>query len=132
MYHANCLCGTIKYEIRGEIKDIVCCHCSQCRKAQGSAFATNANVADENFHLISGKDSLTQYKESPTRSKFFCKHCGSPLFAKVDALPGKTRIRLGLIQEDITQKITGHIFTTSKANWETIPNDAPHYEQWKK
>ena len=37
MYKGGCLCGTVCFEIRGAIRNIVYCHCSQCRKAQGSA-----------------------------------------------------------------------------------------------
>lgn len=131
MYHGRCLCGAIKFKITGEIQNIVCCHCSECRRVQGSAFATNANVNNEDFQLISGQDNLSEYQNTPTKSKFFCKTCGSPIYAKFKDIPNKTRIRLGLIEEDISEKITGHIFVTSKANWETIPEDAPHYDEWK-
>lgn len=44
MYEGGCLCGEIRFEIHGEIRDVVCCHCSECRKAQGNAFATNSVV----------------------------------------------------------------------------------------
>lgn len=39
MIEGSCLCGGICYEYDGEIEEISVCHCSQCRKAQGSAFA---------------------------------------------------------------------------------------------
>ena len=38
-YTGSCLCGGLRYEIRGEIGDIVQCHCQRCRKANGTAFA---------------------------------------------------------------------------------------------
>ena len=40
MYTGGCLCGVVRFEITGGIDDIVYCHCSRCRKAQGSANAT--------------------------------------------------------------------------------------------
>ena len=48
-HSGSCLCGAIRYEIRGELGPIVLCHCAQCRKAQGSAFASNAAVKATDF-----------------------------------------------------------------------------------
>jgi hypothetical protein len=123
MYHGSCLCGKVEYQITGVISDLVMCHCSQCRRAQGSAFATNGNVLNEEFKMLSGADNLTEFKEGSGRSKFFCKTCGSPIFAKIATQPQYTRIRLGLIQEDVSEKIEKHIFVDSKANWDILPDD---------
>ena len=61
MYHGSCLCGEVTFSIENGINDIVCCHCSRCRKAQGSAFATNGNVDARNFKFVSGENNLSQY-----------------------------------------------------------------------
>ncbi|MDP2822502.1 MAG: hypothetical protein Q8O52_07460 [Sulfuritalea sp.] len=44
MIEGSCLCGGIRYQYDGEIEEISICHCSQCRKAQGSAFAAASPV----------------------------------------------------------------------------------------
>ena len=82
MYVGGCLCGRVRYQISGEVRDIVCCHCSKCRKAQGSAFATNGNVRADEFEFIAGEDELTGYQSSPGQAKYFCRHCGSPILSK--------------------------------------------------
>ena len=48
-YTGSCLCGEIQYQIDGEIGMIVQCHCQKCRKANGTAFATNAPIAKSAF-----------------------------------------------------------------------------------
>ena len=48
-YAGSCLCGAIRYEVRGEIGDVVQCHCQRCRKANGTAFATNAPIKSQTF-----------------------------------------------------------------------------------
>ena len=131
MYSGSCLCGKVKFEISGKINDIVYCHCSMCRKAQGSAFATNANVAKENFHFISGEDNLTAYEYTQDQYKFFCKTCGSPIMSKNRHHPDKVRIRLGTVESDITERPTAHIFVDSKANWEEITGSLPQYPEYK-
>ena len=117
MYKGSCLCGAVKFEITGSIRNIVYCHCSQCRKAQGSAFATNGIVANEYFQLLTGEDKLTGYESTPGQTKYFCKICGSPIISKTETKPDQVRIRLGAIEDDISERPVAHIFATSKANW---------------
>ena len=151
MYHGSCLCGKIKFTISGVIKDIVCCHCSLCRKAQGSAYATNANVEIKKFNFESGEDNLTAYNSSSARPeqtsfvkvilnepqrgsivqiKYFCKTCGSPIMSKNTSSPENIRIRLGTIESNIIERPTAHIFVSSKANWDDITNTLPQYEKY--
>ncbi|MCW9014065.1 MAG: GFA family protein [Gammaproteobacteria bacterium] len=128
MYKGSCLCGKVTFEIHEQIKNIVYCHCSLCRKAQGSAFAANGNVSRDGFSFKSGQQALTEYQASPGHSKFFCKHCGSPIMSTNSATPDKIRVRLGTIESDIKERPMAHIFASSKANWENICDDLPQYE----
>jgi hypothetical protein len=131
MYTGSCLCGKVRFEISGEIQNIIYCHCSQCRKAQGSAFATNGNVDAKRFKFMSGEDDLTGYESIPGQIKFFCKSCGSPIMSKNKSNPDNVRVRLGVIESDITERPMAHIFVTSKANWEDIAGDLPQYDTYE-
>jgi len=131
MYKGSCLCGEVCFEIAGEIQNIIYCHCSQCRKAQGSAFATNGNVDTDKFRFISGENELSAYESSVGQTKYFCKHCGSPIISKSLSSPDKVRVRLGTIESDIDERPTAHIFVTSKANWEQIDGDLPQYQSYE-
>jgi len=132
MYNGSCLCGAIKFTISGKIKNIVYCHCSLCRKAQGSAFATNGNVEVKNFNFLSGQDNLTTYQSSETQKKLFCKTCGSPIMSKNTQAPDMVRIRLGTIESDINEYPEAHIFVASKANREEIFDKIPQYDEYAK
>ncbi len=131
MYAGGCLCGSIRFEIEGPIRNIVYCHCSQCRKAQGSAFATNGIVMASDFKIISGQGELTAYESTPGQTKYFCKTCGSPLMSKSEATPDQVRVRLGTIESDIEERPMAHIFVTSKAGWEEISGDLPQFESFE-
>ena len=130
MYHGSCLCGKVTFTITNKINDIVNCHCSKCRKAQGTAFATNGNVATKDFTLLKGEDNLSSYPYSEIQTKFFCKTCGSPIISKNTLNPETVRIRLGTIESDINEHAEAHIFVTSKANWDEITDDLPQYENY--
>jgi hypothetical protein len=127
MYQGSCLCGQVRFEIDGAIRNIVYCHCSQCRKAQGSAFATNGIVSTTAFKLTAGQDRLTGYESSPGQHKYFCRTCGSPILSRNTASPDQVRIRLGSLDSAITERPQAHIFATSKAEWEDICGDLPQY-----
>lgn len=131
MYKGSCLCGKIKFTVNNSIANIIYCHCSQCRKAQGSAFATNANVKASDFRFISGEDNLTAFPSTKNQTKYFCKTCGSPIMSKNTSTPEKIRIRLGTIESDITERPGAHIFVSSKANWEMISGELPQYDEYE-
>ena len=131
MYQGSCLCGAISFEITGPIKSIVCCHCSQCRKAQGTAFATNGIVASKHFRILTGEQFLSAYQVTPDQTRYFCKNCGSPIMSKNTSRPDDIRIRMGTIISDVKEKPEAHIFVSSKANWEDIKNDLPQYDSYE-
>ena len=131
MYKGGCLCGAVRYFITGPIRNIVYCHCSLCRKAQGSAFATNGIVASDDFELTKGAQNLTAYSSSPGGKKYFCRTCGSPIMSKKDSAPDVVRVRVGTIESDIAERPIAHIFATSKAGWEEITGDLPQYPSYE-
>lgn len=131
MYKGGCLCGAVKYEIDGGIRNIVCCHCSICRKAHGTAFATNGIVHTGDFRFISGEHNLTGYESSPGQTKYFCKTCGSPILSRNLARLDQIRIRVGTIESDISERPEAHIFVSSKANWEEVCGDIPRFDGYE-
>ena len=58
MIEGSCLCGGVRYRYDGEIGEISLCHCSQCRKAHGSAFAAVSPVAAARFRIVAGESLL--------------------------------------------------------------------------
>ncbi|GAC1607732.1 MAG: GFA family protein [Aquirhabdus sp.] len=122
MYTGSCLCGGVKFSINAELAPIQICHCSQCRKAQGSAFATNTPVSTSDFELKSGADLLTEYESSPGKRRLFCRQCGSPIYSSRDSLPNVIRIRAGLLDEPLKVKPAFHFYTASKCRGCEVAN----------
>lgn len=128
MYTGSCLCGGVRFRIDGELAPIQICHCTQCRKAQGTPFATNTPVQAAAFQLQSGAELLRSFESSPGKHRVFCGRCGSPLYSERDTLPGVLRIRAGLINEPLSVKPVAHCHTGSKANWWPIDDLLPQFE----
>lgn len=118
MINGSCLCGAVKYEISGEVGDIVHCHCKTCRKAHGSAFSSVAAVQDDDFHLLSS-DSLKSYQSSSGKHRYFCSNCGSQIYAKRETT-SHIVLRLGSVDSDLSSLEKEHIWVSEKANWYAI------------
>jgi hypothetical protein len=126
-YTGSCLCGGIQYRVDAELQPLQLCHCTQCRKANGAAFATNSPVATSAFTLIAGAELLKAYQASPGKQRYFCSHCGSPIYSARDAKPDVIRLRVGLINEPLPVRPAFHFHVASNANWWTITDDLPQY-----
>jgi len=126
-YTAQCLCAGIKFRIEGELEPIQICHCSQCRRAQGGAFAANIPVNESAVHFDSGAELMAEYESTPGKKRVFCKRCGSPLYSARSSLPGVLRIRAGLITEPLNVRPLFHAYVDSKANWYDIRDDVPQH-----
>jgi hypothetical protein len=131
MYLGQCLCGTINLKISGAISDIIHCHCSLCRKNSGLAFATNGFINTADFEITSGEDFLITFAFKPGRSRHFCSKCGSPVFSSNEQDPTRLRLRLGIVDSDISERPISHNFATSKANWEDLDENLPRYDAFE-
>lgn len=127
-HRGGCLCGGITYEIRGELLDVVNCHCSMCRKFHGAAFRTRAAVRAADFHWLTGEHLLTAYESSPGEFKTFCRVCGSPMVTRFDDNPSWYGFPLGTLDTDPGVKAAYHIYVGSGAPWHDITDDLPRYE----
>ena len=129
-YHGECLCGGIAFDIEGPLAPIQICHCSQCRRAQGTAFATNIPVKVSALTFVRGEELLKPYESKPGKQRVFCRECGSPIFSRLESLPDVVRIRAGLLEGELDTAPAFHIFHGSRANWLTLTDDLPRYDTW--
>lgn len=128
IYTGSCLCGGIHYEVRGEIGPIIQCHCQRCRKANGTAYASNAPIKASEFQITQGEHLLKKFASTETTTRCFCSECASPIISIKTDTPDLYRLRIGTLDTPLTQAPTQHIFVGSKAEWETIGDDLPQYD----
>ncbi len=125
----RCQCDAVRFRISGRLGAVVYCHCSQCRRANGTAFAANANVARSNIKFESGLASVREYESSPGKFRAFCGHCGSPVYSRTAGDDATLRIRLGLLDQDPGRRSLAHCFVASKAPWFEIADALPQFPQ---
>ena len=127
MIRGSCLCGSVRYEVRGSLGRAVHCHCSMCRKAHGAAFGSYARVESKDFALLSGADELASYQSSAEVTRTFCKRCGSTLQFISTKRPGSFSLALGTLDDDPGVQPSLHIFVGSKAPWFDIADALPQH-----
>lgn len=76
-HEGGCLCGAVRYVIRGAPTYAGHCHCRSCQRAIGAGFVTWVGVRPENFEI--GKGEITFCATSPGVQRGFCGRCGSSL-----------------------------------------------------
>ena len=128
MYQGQCSCGAVEINILGEIDAIIHCHCSRCRKSSGTAYATNGFINANELDIVKGENNLSSYSVKPGSSRYFCRTCGSPVYSANAQDPSRYRLRLGILDSDITERPISHNFVSSKANWEDLDAGLPRYD----
>ncbi|MDH3521144.1 MAG: GFA family protein [Myxococcales bacterium] len=127
MIAGSCLCGGIRYEIRGPIHQMQNCHCGMCRKAHGAAFATYAGVNPRDVVFTQGAELIARYASSAAAERSFCSRCGSNLLFSPNASPDEAWIAVGGFDSDPQQRAGFHIYVGSKASWFEITDDLTQY-----
>jgi len=131
MIRGSCLCGSVRYEIRGPLGRASNCYCSKCRKAHGAAFGTYTRVQRSDFRLLSGEDQIGSYASSPGVTRTFCKRCGSTLQCVSADRPASFALALGTLDDDPGIRPELHIFVGSKAPWVEIADDLPQLKAYE-
>lgn len=128
MKSGRCLCGGIRYTVRGAVGPIDHCHCSMCRRSHGAPFSTFGRIRRADLEISAGAELLTRYASSEMVDRSFCARCGSRLFFRHAALPDHEFVAIGSLDDDTDVKVESHIFAGSKARWYTIQDGLPQHE----
>ena len=125
----SCLCGEIKFELKGSLSDFGHCYCGRCRKATGSGRSSVFVAQREDLTWTKGGERVKRW-DLPSASSFatsFCPNCGGHL-------PRLTRngefavIPAGSIDDDLPINPECHEHFASKANWIVLDEtDLPIY-----
>jgi len=129
MLTGHCLCGGVRFEIHADLGPVIYCHCSMCRRASGSAFASNASVAADAFRIVAGRELLSEYESSHGQFRAFCSRCGSPLYGRLNDAAILRRVRLGAIDGDPGRRAVAHIWIGSKSSWFRITDALEQFEE---
>ncbi len=120
----GCLCGAVRYEVRGPLRPVVYCHCSQCRKTSGHYVA--ASACDAADLILLADQGLRWYDSSPRAERGFCAACGGNLFWRPKD-GDRVSIMAGTIDLPTGVHAVAHIHTDSASDYHDIADGLPQY-----
>lgn len=124
----KCLCEAVHYVVRDEFVYALNCHCSNCRRATGSAFKPFAGIESTKLNITVGKENLLIFGEDHAHDAH-CAKCGSLLYSVVRE-GAYTHVTMGTLVDSPTIRPTAHIFVGSKALWFTITDNLPQHKEF--
>lgn len=125
----SCLCGNAAYQITGDPVLFYCCHCSVCRKASGSSFATNLIVKAADFSVTTVRRPLAAYESSPAKLRYFCPECGSPVFSQASKTGEWVSVRCGSLDQDPPGRPSVHLHVGAKSSWVDLCDGLPQHDE---
>lgn len=115
----GCLCGDVRFEVRGRIPDLYQCHCSLCRKMTGSSANAGLAVRAGDFSWAGRARKVRSFERPTGFRNDFCARCGSPVPFAVEG-EDQVWIPAGAFDGPIGARVAHHIHVASKADWDEI------------
>ena len=122
----GCLCGAVQYTVADEFRYALICHCSQCRRATGSAFKPFGGIERAKLKVTQGYIKI--YGDVMTHDAR-CRACGSLLYSIVDE-GTMAHVTYGTLKDTPTLTPQAHIFAGFKAPWHVIGDSLPQHEKF--
>jgi len=118
----GCLCRGVEYEICGPLREVIACHCAQCRRTSGHHVA--ATACRRKYFQLLRQDTLRWYVAKPGFRRGFCSLCGSNLFFE-ESGGERVSVAAGSLDEPQGLKVAAHIFTSEAGDYYEIGGNAP-------
>jgi hypothetical protein len=129
MATGRCLCGAVRYRVDGGLRDVLICHCEECRRWHGHVSAcTAAKREDLVFIEQRGLRWIGSPRSDAGARRGFCGECGSSLFWDP---PGRPTISIaaGTLDDPTGLRVAAHWYVSQAGDYYELPADGtPRHE----
>lgn len=126
VHTGGCACDAVRYRVEGDMRPVVACHCSQCRKAFTNYGAFSA--ARRGDLSIENMEEVTWFESSPGVRRGFCRRCGGALFWD-RAGNDFVSLSAGSLDQPSGLRQVRHIFMDDKADFYEIGDGLEKFPQ---
>ena len=126
----GCLCGSVRYTVRGEPLRTMICHCKICQRSSGSAISTIAIFPRDSLN-VEGELRAYEYAGDSGRKLAinFCPNCGAPVLLDIRAMPDLVSIKVGSLDDTSWFDPTVDIWTDSAQSWFPTTGDRRRFPE---
>lgn len=127
-FTGGCRCGAIRYECSAEPLMTGNCHCRDCQRVTGSAFAASLAVPKDALK-ITGEVKYYEVKADSgnTVGHGFCPTCGAPVIAKNSGMPALMFLRAGNLDDPSWFRPGMHVYAASAQPWDYLDPNLPKF-----
>ena len=131
-FHGGCACGAVRYRMASAPMFVHCCHCRDCQRQTGSAFALNALIETDRIELQSGAlaPSPMPTDSGMPHTIFRCAACGTAMWSEYGGRAALRFVRVGTLDDPAALPPDVHIYTRSKLPWVMLPAGVPAFEAY--
>jgi hypothetical protein len=125
---ASCRCGQLRATVTGEPVRVSVCHCLDCKKRSGSAFAVQARWPVDQCRTDGKSSTWSHRADSGNRIRHhFCPDCGSSLHYFIEGkFDGLVAIPLGAFDDPFFVSPGFSVWEERKSDWVEIVGDVEH------
>jgi hypothetical protein len=127
----GCSCGAVRYRLTSDPLFVHCCHCLNCQRQTGSAFAINVLVEADNVQLLAGEPEPVPVPRSGSKKQriFRCPTCQVAVFSTYTRATIRF-VRAGTLDDPSSIEPDVHIYTRSKMPWVELPESTPAFRTY--
>ena len=128
-YTGQCLCGAVRFRVSAEPLTVYVCHCTDCQRRTGSAFALSMVVRRSSLEVTQGDPGAYSalLPDGRTKSGRMCSGCGTRLWGE-PANQAVVVVQPGTLEQPTRLKPIAHQWTRSAQPWIVFPADVVLFE----
>lgn len=127
-FEGRCACGEVRFRLTSRPMFVHACHCTECQRLSGGAFAVNAMIESDRVELLAGEPEPAPVigTSGKPQAIFRCPDCRVALWSHYPGAGRKVRfVRVGTLDEPARLTPDIHIFTSTKLPWLPLPEGVP-------
>lgn len=131
-FEGSCHCGAVRFRLMSRPMFTHCCHCRDCQKQTGGAFAINALIETSRIEMLKGEPVACSMRTESGRPHdiYRCDACGVALWSDYGRRRYLSFVRVSTLDRADEIEPDVHIYTRSKLKWVAIPDGARAFEEY--
>ena len=126
----GCLCGSVRYSADVECAVVGLCHCRDCQKFTGSAFAAVIGLPKSAVAVTGSLKGFAKLGDSGKPiDRRFCPECGASVMDEAEMMPDIVMIGMGTLDDPSWAKPAAQIYCASAQPWLHLQGELRSFEK---
>ncbi len=124
----GCLCGAVRYKAEADPTGATVCHCRDCQKFTGSAFAALVRAAKDAVTITGSLKTFSSIGGSGNPIlRLFCPECGASIAEESAMRPDTIVLNVGTFDDPTIARPAREIFRDDALPWVHVEGDMPRF-----